>query len=104
MMPRFFGQKSEGAEVMEARELRFMYMADYANRDPFRGLPLSFGDGHSRFPLVPCRTYGNLSFDRALGQNAAHEEQKEAVMERERHAWRYAMMQALGDLVEISPA
>jgi len=88
---------------MEAQELRFMYMADYTNRDPFRGLPLYFGDGHSRFPLVPCKTYAHLSFDRALGQNTDHEELKVSVSERERRAWRYAMMQALGDLVEISP-
>lgn len=82
-----------------------MYMADYANRDPFRGLPLSFGDGHSRFPLVPCTTYGHLSFNVALGDNAAcHEERNAVATYGERLAWRYAMMQALGDLVEISPA
>lgn len=89
---------------MEAREFRFMYMADYANRDPFRGLPLYFGDGHSRFPFVPCKAYGHLSFDRAFVQNAGHEEPKVEKTDGERRAWRYAMMQALGDLVEISPA
>ena len=69
---------------------------DFSNRDPFEGLPHDFPRHHSRFPLVPAPSYGDLSFDQPFGQNVMTEE--------ERAAWTESMRQALGDLIDEPPA
>ena len=89
---------------METRRRRFIFSPDCANRDPFRGLPDDFPLNHSRFPPVPCKKYGSLSFNEPLGENADQEERIDEMTARERGAWRNAMMFALGDRVDIFPA
>lgn len=79
---------------------RFRLSADCANRDPFRGQPFDYPTGHSRFPIVPVKAYGDLSFDPSNVQNGETEGTK-ASMTEQRRRWREAMQQALGNLVEI---
>jgi hypothetical protein len=79
---------------------RFLLSPDGANRDPFRGLPSDFPSGHSRFPMVPVRGYGDLSFDPANVQNCKVE-RSQGLSISEQLRWREAVQQALGDLVEI---
>jgi len=82
---------------------RFMMWPDCANRDPFRGLPPDFPAGHSRFPVVPSAGYSGLSFDPSFGENARPEEQMNGMTTAERRAWHDAMLQSIGDLIEVPP-
>jgi len=83
----------------------FIFSPDGANRDPFRPFRTwnedTFPPGHSRFPFLPTEKYGDLSFDPALGENAGTEERKVVPTLEQRVAWRDAMMQAFGDLIEV---
>jgi hypothetical protein len=100
-------RRGTGDEVMEERSHIFIFSPDGANRDPFRPFRTwkedTFPPGHSRFPLLPAEQYGDLSFETALGENADPEERKVVPTLEQRVAWRDAMTQALGDLVEVPP-
>lgn len=65
---------------------------DYANRNPFVGLPADFPATHSRFPVVPVERYGELSFVPPVGENVLPEgSQKKVMTEAELEAWRQSM-------------
>ena len=85
---------------MTAVNRRFLLSPDCANRDPYRGLPLDYPPGHSRFPIVPVEQYGDLSFDPSIVQNGDTEEIA-TMTDEQRPRWREAVQQALGNLVEI---
>lgn len=76
-------------------------MTDWENDDPFLGLPPDVPSGHSRFPIEPCTGYGGLSFDPFVRQNGAAEGEAVVITAEERKAWRRAMQQAVGHLIEV---
>jgi len=94
-----------GDELMDSRSYIFIFSPDGANRDPFRPFrtweEYDFPPGHSRFSFLPSENYGDLSF--VLDENKDLKERKVEPTVEERMAWRDAMLQSFGDLVEIPP-
>ncbi len=90
---------------MDSRSYIFIFSPDGANRDPFRPFRSwpkdDYPPGHSRFQLLPSEKYGDLSF--VLDENTDLEERKVEPTPEQRRAWRDAMLQSFGDLVEIPP-
>jgi hypothetical protein len=74
---------------------------DFENTNPYRGLPADLPSFHSRFPIVPSAGYGGLSFLPEVGENTHTEGKKKQLEADERAAWRDAMREAVGDVVDI---
>ena len=91
----------EGVMSEERRRPTAPLLTDWDNDDPYVGLPPDLPLGHSRFPIEPCTGYGDLSFDPFMRHNAITEEQAIVITVEERKAWRRAMQQAPGHLIEV---
>jgi hypothetical protein len=94
---------NEGLMAEERSRSTTPLWPDYENEDRFLGLPPDLPAEHSRFAIQPCAGYGDLSFDPFLRQNGAAGEQPVVITDEERSAWRRAMQQAVGHLIEFPP-
>jgi hypothetical protein len=89
----------DGVAPMAAERRRSIaaFKPDYANRNPFRGLPTGFAPGHSRFPIVPCERYGDFSFDSSKYEGQSFQDRREiGLTEEEARAWRESMLRVVG--------
>jgi hypothetical protein len=89
----------DGVALMAAERRRSIaaFKPDYANRNPFRGLPTGFPPGHSRFPIVPCERYGDFSFDSSKYEGQSFQDWSAIELtEEEARAWRESMLRVVG--------
>ncbi|HEY0156661.1 MAG TPA: hypothetical protein VGF28_05150 [Thermoanaerobaculia bacterium] len=69
------------------------------NKNPYRALPANYPSMHSRFPIVPSKGYGQLSFDPGIDENGPTEGQHEEMTPESRRVWREFMLAAVGNAV-----
>jgi hypothetical protein len=85
--------------VRSARREFVSLIPDTNNRNPYRGLPSDYPSAHSRFPIVPPKEIGDLSFVPPVSENGPTEGVKTEMTREARAAWDAAMEHAIGDLI-----
>ena len=71
---------------------------DLENRNPYRGLPADYPSAHSRFPIVPPKQIGDLSFVPPVSDNGSTEGVKTEMTPEAHDAFNAVMDLAIGDL------